>query len=99
MTVLIFPNKERPRRPRLVTDEQRFEQWYEALDWPAQDCWYTLHELRAATGIPLARLPTILWRCGWWSRRQRPFALTVWHGPNGSDDSPESIDQISQRQE
>ncbi len=85
MTVLSFRSKEIPRLPRLLTEEQRLQHWYEALDWDAQDNWYTLHELRAATAIPLARLPTILWRCGWASRRCRDYALTVWHGPNGSD--------------
>ena len=85
MTVLTFPSNLCQRVPRLVTEEQRLRQWYDALEWLAQDSWYTLHELRAATGIPLARLPTILWRGGWVSRRQRHFDLTVWHGPNGSD--------------
>ena len=84
MNVLSF-RSDRSRIPRLATEEQRLHQWYDSLDWNAQDSWYALHELRAATGIPLARLPTILWRCGWTSRRQRNFGLTVWHGPNGSD--------------
>lgn len=64
MTVLPFPTKDGARPPRLLSEEKRLQLWYEALDWAAQDGWYTLHELRAATAIPLARLPTILWRCG-----------------------------------
>jgi hypothetical protein len=85
MTVLVFPSKPHRRIARLEGDEHRLRSWYDSIDWPAQDGWYTLHELRAATGIPITRLPTVLWRCGWISERRRGFHLTVWHGPHGSD--------------
>jgi hypothetical protein len=73
------------RAARLLTDEQRLRGWYLSLEWSAQDDWYTLHELRAATGIPLARLPTVLWRCGWSRERRRDLGITAWHGPHGSE--------------
>jgi hypothetical protein len=85
MTVLTFPSKPQGRIARLESDEGRLRAWYDSLDWRAQDDWYTLHELRAATGIPMARLSTVLWRCGWISQRRRGFHLTVWHGPHGSE--------------
>ena len=87
MTILAFPRKQAPGVPRLVTDEQRIRAWYESLDVGAQDAWYSLHELRAATGIAMTRLATVLWRCGWIAERRRDVpGLVVWHGPNGYAD-------------
>jgi hypothetical protein len=87
MTTLAFRTPQLWRPARLVSEEQRLRDWYESLDWEGQDAWYTLHELRAATSIPMARLPTVLWRCGWITEPRRGFDLTVWHGPHGSEAS------------
>jgi len=73
-----------PRSARLSADEHRLANWYEALEWPAQDAWYTLHELSMATGIPMTRLRTALWRNGWTCEYRRGYQLVVWHGPHGS---------------
>lgn len=87
MSVVSFPTRAAatPRVPRLVIDAQRLKGWYDALDWELQDSWFTLPELRAATGIPLTRLPTVLYRHGWITERKRGYPLVFWHGPNGSD--------------
>lgn len=89
-TVLSFPDK-RPamRAARHSTDEARLNAWYDGLrfDRPRHgiDGWYTLHELRAATGIPMSRLPTALYRNGWITGRKRGYPLLFWHGPSGFD--------------
>jgi hypothetical protein len=85
MSILALPTATSSRPARLAGDEQRLRDWYDSLDWAAQDSWYSLHELRAATRIPLARLPTILWRTGWTSKRKPEFSLSVWHGPHGCE--------------
>lgn len=84
MSIVTFPKTPARGVPRLLSDEQRVRTWYDALDSEAQDSWYGLHEIKNATGIPMSRLPTILWRCGWCSDRHRYIAgLIVWHGPRG----------------
>lgn len=87
MQIVSFPTRaaSAPRVPRLIQDAQRLKEWYDAQDWNKQDAWYTLHELRAATGIPLTRLPTVLYRHGWITERKRGYPLVFWHGPSGSD--------------
>lgn len=88
MSVVNFPARilSTPRVPRLALDTQRLKQWYDALNCERQDSWYTLHELRAATGIPLTRLPTVLYRHGWITDRKQGYpGLTFYHGPVGSD--------------
>jgi hypothetical protein len=85
MRVVSFPIKPIPRPPRLLSEEQRLRHWYESLDWSAQVGWYTLHELRAATSIPMSRLTTILWRGGWVSQSVRGCQLSIWHGPHWSE--------------
>jgi hypothetical protein len=86
MTILQFQSKG-PRLPKLVLEELKLQRWYDSLEWKDQTKWYTLHELNAALGIPMARLPTILWRHGWSTQRSRMYGMKVWNGPNGDDDS------------
>lgn len=87
MSVVTFPRMPFRGVPRLVTDEQKIRTWYESLGADAQDAWYSLHELSAATGIAMTRLSTVLWRCGWIAERRRDVpGLVVWHGPNGYAD-------------
>jgi hypothetical protein len=86
--VLQFPKVlNMPREARLIADEARLKAWYDNLPFEeprkGMDQWYTLHEVRAATGIPLTRLPTVLFRHGWITGRRPGFPLTFYHGPNG----------------
>jgi len=75
-----------PRPPRLVSDGQRLKCWYDNLSWDLQNSWFTLFEIRSATGIPLTRLRTVLYRHGWITERKRGFpGLVFYHGPNGTD--------------
>jgi hypothetical protein len=85
MTIVSFPLRSGSPAARLLNDEERLRRWYDSLDWSAQDGWYSLHELRAATGIPIARLTTILWRGGWVSQSVRGRQLSIWHGPHWSE--------------
>jgi hypothetical protein len=71
-----------PRQARLVLEEQKLTRWYSSLDERAQVSWYTLHELKAATGIPMSRLPTVLRRLWWRTARSRTYHMVVWQGPN-----------------
>jgi hypothetical protein len=87
MNIITFPRASLPGVPRLVKDEQKIRTWYDSLSADAQDSWYSLHELSAATGVAMTRLATVLWRCGWIAERRRNVpGLVVWHGPNGYED-------------
>jgi hypothetical protein len=90
MTVLMFPKQSLTRAARLENDERRLLAWYEPLlfadPWAMGGAWFTLHELRAATGIPLTRLPTVLYRQRWFTRRKRGYpGVVFWHGPACND--------------
>lgn len=67
--------------PRLVADEERVKRWYYALDWDDRNRWMSLHEIKAATGVALTRLPTVLNRLGWFAQRKQGFPLLMFHGP------------------
>ena len=88
--VVEFPGGPRPlqpqiakplKAPRLVADEERVKSWYYALDWDERNRWMSLHEIKAATGVALTRLPTVLNRLGWFAQRKRGFPLLMFHGP------------------
>lgn len=67
------------RLARLVGDEQRVSAWFKGLPVEQQDRWYSLHELRAATSVPMSRLPIVLHRLGW--HRETRFGIPLFHGP------------------
>jgi hypothetical protein len=71
------------------TDYYRLRAWYDALPQVAQEAPYSLHELHDATGIALSRLPTILWRAGWYvDQRPRYPGVRLWRGPISSSEPP-----------
>jgi hypothetical protein len=86
MSVIKFPtgpDKRPMREAKLDRDEARLYAWTDALAAQPRtfwDDWYSLHELNAATGIPMARLPTVLRRCGWYSKTEPGYGR-LWHSP------------------
>jgi hypothetical protein len=86
MSIIKFPRepmKQPTREARLEREEARMLAWTNALGERSQaawDDWYTLHEISAATGIPMARLPTVLRRCAWRSKTEPGFGR-LWHSP------------------
>jgi hypothetical protein len=86
MNVIAFPRSPMAlpiREAKLTIAEARLYQWTDSLARQPRtiwDDWYSLHELNAATGIPMTRLPTVLRRCGWHSQTQ-PGQGRLWHSP------------------
>jgi hypothetical protein len=81
MSVIQFPTQTPAREARLVREERRVEDWFDSLSDEARQQWFTLYEIKAATLVPLARLPSVLYRLRWKVRRERGFALTLFQGP------------------
>lgn len=78
----LIAQQQKPREARLVADEKRLFDWYETLvmePYASGDGWYSLHELKAATGIPMTRLPTVLARRLW--IRETRKGVVWYHGP------------------
>ncbi len=79
-------NPAQVRVARLVGDERRVSAWFNPLPAEQQDRWYSLHELRAATGVPMSRLPIVLHRLGW--HRETRFGIAMFHGPLWTEIGP-----------
>lgn len=71
------------REARLTREERRVEDWFDSLSDANREQWFTLYEIKAATLIPLARLPSVLYRLRWKVRRERGFELMLFRGPFG----------------
>jgi hypothetical protein len=69
------------RKPRLIREEERVANWFDELSDEDRRRWFTLAEIKAAIGVPMARLQVVLYRLRWDVQRERGFELTLYRGP------------------
>ena len=79
--IIKFPKTTAKSKP---TDEQLIDKWYSSLSDDDKEKHYTLYQLKAATSVPLSRLPSALWALGW-RTTPKPFpgAPMLWVGTAG----------------